>query len=133
MANKNIKSKDKVVKEYMDLLYLTPATVHTKEIAALLQNCKEISIQLWEEMNILELELPSQNSVDFESLDPSFQDPSDAAFVKSHGINTIYAITICKEDLKTTIPIFEMIVENFAGFVCADREDFAPVYAGSVK
>lgn len=133
MASKNIKSKDKVMKEYMDLLYLTTATVNAKEIAALLQSCKEISVQLWEEMNVLELELPNQNSVDFESLDPCFKAPSDAAFVKSHGIKTIYAITICKEDLKTIIPIFELIVENFAGFVCADREDFAPVYAGSAK
>lgn len=132
MANKNLNNQ-KTVKNYIDLLFMTPSEVTAKDIAALLQNSKGITLQLWEEMNVLELELPNGNSVDFESLDPGFKDPSDAAFVKNRNIRTIFAMNLCDSDLMTVTPYFDLIVEKFSGFVCADSADFTPVYSGSSK
>ncbi len=131
--NKKSGSKEKVIKEYIDLLYMTPLTITAKDISNLFEANKDFSVQLWEDMNVLELELPNDNSIDFEPLDVNLKDPSDAAFVKNRNIQTIFALALCKTDLDTVIPLFNLLVEKFQGFVCADTENFNPVYAGSSK
>lgn len=133
MAGKNKKIDTKAVKNYIELLYMTPQEVNAKDIAGIIQGTPEITAQLWEEMNILELELSNQNSVDFEPVAADFKDPSDAAFIKNRSIKTIFAINLCETDLNTVITIFEKIVGQFSGFLCADTQDFTPVYAGSSK
>jgi hypothetical protein len=131
MAHKNKKTSQLPVKNYLDLFYMSPAELNAKDIASLLKDTKEISIQLWEEMNVLEIELPNENSLDFEPIEASFQNPSDASFIKNRNIKTIFAININEADLNTVIPYFEQIVERYSGFFCADSDDFTPVYAGS--
>jgi hypothetical protein len=133
MTNKNMNSTKKTEKTYLDLLYMTPSEVKAKDIASLFHNETGLSVELWDEMNVLELELPNQNTVDFEPLSIHFKDPSDAAFVKNRNIKTIYAINLNEDDLNTVIPYFTKIVELFSGFICADTEDFTPVYVGSSK
>lgn len=118
-------------KQYTDLLYMTPSKITAKDIAELFGGTYGLTIELWAEMDVLELTLPNQNSIDFEPLDISFKNPSDAAFAKNRGISTIYYITLCQEDIPEVIPYFEQLVSQFSGFVCADSEDFTPVYAGS--
>lgn len=130
MANKNT---SKPVNNYIDLLFMTPASISAKDIAALLKDSKGITVQLWEEMNVLEFELPGGSSVDFEAIDPNFKDPSDAAFVKNRGIKTIFAINLSEADLGILSPYFDQLVTAFGGFVCADSADFNPVYSGSSK
>jgi hypothetical protein len=133
MANKNMNSKQKAVKNYIDLFYMTPSEVNAKDLAELLRGMPGITAELWEEMNVLELELSSQNSVDFEPVEVNFKDPSDASFVKNRNIKTIFAINLCEDDLKILIPYFEKMTDKYSGFVCADSADFNPVYAGSSK
>lgn len=132
MANKN-SSYQKSEKKYTDLFYMTPSDVNAKDIADLFQDTKELSVQLWEEMNVLELELANQNSIDFEPMEPAFKDPSDSAFIKNRNIRTIFAINLCEADLNIMIPYFEQLVIRFSGFVCADSADFTPIYAGTTK
>jgi hypothetical protein len=133
MAGKSKKPVQKAVKNYIELLYMTPQEIRAKDIAQILQGTPGFTAQLWEEMNILELELPNQDSVDFEPVETAFKDPSDAAFIKNRNIETIFAINLCEADLNTVIAIFENIVGQFSGFLCADSEDFTPVYVGSSK
>ena len=131
MAGKNKKVPQKEVKSYVDLLYMTPFEITAKDISTQLNNTPGINIELWEDMNIIELELSNQNTVDFEPLAVSFKDPSDAAFVKNRNIQTIFAIHLCEEDLSTVNSLFETIVGEYSGFLCADTGDFLPVYVGS--
>ncbi len=120
-------------KQYTDLLYMTPNKITAKDIAALFGGTYGLTIELWAEMDVLELVLPNQNSMDFEPVDIAFKDPSDASFVKNRGIATIYSINLCQEDIPEAIPYLEQLVDKYSGFVCADSEDFTPVYAGSSK
>lgn len=132
MSDKKQKSNNsKPVKRYLDLLYMTPNEVTAKELAGLLDCMEKVTIELWDEMNVLELELPNQNSVDFEPVEVEFKDPSDAAFVKNRNIRTIFAVNLAEEDLDIVKNIFEMIISRFAGFLCTDSVDFQPVLAGS--
>ena len=132
MKAKN-KGNQKDFKQYIDLLYMTSSQVNARDIASLFEEEKEFTIQLWEDMNIVELELSNQNFVDFEPLAPDFKDPSDAAFIKNRNIKTIFAISLCDTDLPVVTPHFDKLVDRFSGFVCADSADFTPVYSGSSK
>lgn len=132
MANKKNKNFDKETKSVdMELLYMTPSEVKAKDIAMLFQGTQGIKVELWEEMNVLELELAAGSSVDFELLDSHFSNPTDAAFIKNRGICTIFAVTLCEVDFTLIKPYLERIVEQFSGFLCADSEDFNPVFIGS--
>ena len=131
MAKKSSDSKQKITKKYIDLFYMTPSELSAKEIAVLIQENNGVHTQVWEEMNVLEVELPGESSIDFEPVEPDFKDPSDAAFIKNRNIKTIFAITICEDDISAAVPYFKQIVERYSGFVCSDSVDFNPVYAGT--
>ncbi len=133
MADKKKGYPAKASKKYIDLFYMTPNLIHAKDIADLFTTETGPSIELWEEFNVLELVLPNQNSIDFEPIDPKFKDPSDLSFVKNRSIQTIFAINLSEEDLPAATEYFKQLVAKFSGFVCADSEDFTPVYAGNSK
>jgi hypothetical protein len=133
MAKKGKVSDQKVVKNYLNLFYMTPNEVCAKDIAEFFQADKGLVIELWESMNVLELELSNQNSIDFEPVDASFRDPSDASFIKNRRIKTIFGIMLCDTDLSLAIPYFEQLVDKFGGFVCTDSDNFNPFYAGSAN
>lgn len=116
---------------YLDLLYMTPSVVNAKDIADFIKETNEITVDLWEEMNVLEIELRNHNTIDFEPVDMNFKDPSDAAFVKNRGIKTVFAVSLEEEDFAAVKACFEKIINKFSGFLCSDSADFNPVYAGS--
>lgn len=133
MTKKNHKKPmEKPIMKYHELLYMTPVIVTAKEIASLLMDHKGIKLELWEEMNILEIELPSLNTVDIEPVEVNFLNSSDAAFVKNRGIRTIFAVTLKEDDLLSVKDCFHTIIERFSGFLCTDSEDFKPIHVGSV-
>lgn len=131
MAKNKKSSPQKPIPKYIDLFYMTPSAPRAKDIALLVGEHKDLKIELWEEMNVLEVILPTGSSVDFEPMEASFEDPSDSAFIKNRGIKTIFAITLSEGDIPHVMPVFEKLVERYLGFVCADSADFTPVYAGS--
>lgn len=132
MSDKKQKpNSSKPVKHYLDLLYMSPNEVTAKELAELLKYTEKTTIELWDEMNVLELEFPNQNTVDFEPVEVYFKDPSDAAFVKNRNIRTIFAINLAEEDLETVKALFEPVISRFSGFLCTDSSDFLPVLVGS--
>lgn len=133
MGKKKMNHTEKELIKYMSLFYMTPLEVQAKDIATLLRENTELSVELWDSMNVLELVLTNNNSVDFEPVDTGFKDPSDLAFIKNRKIKTVFAITLNEKDLDAVIPCFTQLVTQYSGFVCADSPDFTPVYAGSSK
>lgn len=133
MADNKTKGKETINKNIIDLLYMTPSLVQAKDIAETFYNVKGITVQLWEEMNVLELELSNQNSIDFEPLSLHFKDPKDAAFIKEQNIQSAFLINLVESDLNSLLPYFQQLTDRFSGFVCADSADFTPLYSGSRK
>ncbi len=129
------KPANEIIKEstYIDLLYMTPYNIMARDIKDLLQGQSDLILELWDEMNILEIELPNTDHIDLESLPLPNHNPSDAAFVKERNISAIFTVNLLESDLNTVISIFEKIIVRFSGFLCADTEDFAPVYIGTSK
>lgn len=128
---KKKQESNKPVQLFLDLYYMTPSEVQAKDIAALLSDAQNITVELWSEMNVLELELPNRNTVDFEPVSVDFKDPSDKAFVKNRNIRTIFGINLAEGDLNTVKNLFGLIINQFSGFLCTDSSDFQPILAGS--
>lgn len=134
MGNKkNVQTINKSPGQTLDLFYMTPSTVKAKDIALLLKDRDQLRTELWEEMNILELEFIKGSTIDFEPLDMNFRDPSDAAFIKNRRIQTIFAVTLEKNDLPLVKELFGEIIDHYSGFLCADSEDFHPIHVGSAE
>lgn len=133
MARKSKVSNQKAKKNYLNLFYMTPNEVCAKDIAESFREDKGLVIELWEALNVIELQLSNHNSIDFEPVEASFRDPSDASFIKNRNIKTIFGITLCDTDLTSAIPYFEYLVDKFGGFVCTDSDNFNPFLTGSAK
>lgn len=131
MAKKNTNSSQKQEMSYMDLLYMTSGEVNAKDIAALFQGKKEFKVEVWDEVNVLELELSNQNSVDFEQLDINTLNSTDLDYIRNKNIHTIFSVNLCESDFNQVKAYFEQIIEAFSGFLCADTEDFNPIYVGT--
>ena len=115
-------------KEITDWFYMTPEEVTAKMISNLLQAQSNVIVELWEEMNILQLELPSKISVDFEPIIINFRDPADAEFVENRNIKTIFEVTMGEAVLQEMNEILRIIINEWDGFLCADSDDFHPIF-----
>ncbi len=114
--------------EITDWFYMTPNEVTAKMISDLIKLQNGITVDLWEEMNILQLELSNRITVDFEPIIINFKDPSDAAFVRNRKIKTIFEVTMEEAALSEMKEVLRMIFDAWDGFLCADTDDFKPIY-----
>lgn len=117
--------------EITDWFYMTPNEVTAKMISNLLQSKSNVVVDLWEEMNILQIELPNKLTVDFEPIIINFKDPSDAAFVENRNIKTIFEVTMEEAVLHEMKELLRLIFQEWDGFLCADSDDFQPIYGKS--
>lgn len=113
---------------YLELFYMSPGTVNARMIADAVKEPEGMELELWEEMNILEIKLLSGNHMDLEPVNANFKDPTDREFLEKYKIQTIYAVTICEEDLDVVKSYFGRIVSELGGFLCTDSPDFEPFY-----
>lgn len=113
-------------KELVELFFMATEQVSVKQLSGLITD-QSITVELWDELNIMELELSNQNQVDFEMITTGFSEPEDTIFLEKHNIKTIYAVTLEQSDLAIMKPYFAKLVENFGGLVCSDTQDFKPI------
>ena len=111
-----------------DWYYMTPFEVNAKMIADRLKIKGISEVELWETMNILQIELADKRTVDFEPLGYSFKDPSDAAFIRNRNIKTIFTVTLEEGTVDLFKPVLKILLEEWNGFLCADSADFKPIY-----
>ncbi len=124
--NTELDKKQKVT--ITDWYYMTPGDVNAKMIADRLKINGFSEVELWEEMNILQIELADKKTVDFEPVGYSFKDPSDVSFIKNRNIKTIFAVTLEEGNIELFRPVLKILLEEWEGFLCADSIDFKPIY-----
>ena len=110
-----------------DWFYMSTADVHAKGISDLLKANGYNEVELWEEMNILQIETPGHKCIDFEPVTYIWKDTADAAFIKDRNIKTIFAVTV-EESLESFQPVLKLLLSEWGGFFCADSPDFKPLY-----
>lgn len=115
-------------KEILYLFYMTEKEIGAKEIADSLSDIESISVELWESMNIIQIDIDGNDEIDFEYFDEGFHDEADVSFIKSRNINTVFMITCEKDVFNRSSYIFKKLINAHKGFVCTDSDDFKPVY-----
>jgi hypothetical protein len=125
VKSEKVQQKEKV-QMITDWFYMSAADVNAKEISDLLKVNGYNQIELWEEMNVLQIETNGHKSIDFEPVTYQWKDSADAAFIKNHNIKTIFAVTV--EELESFQPVIKLILNKWGGFFCADSPDFKPSY-----
>ncbi len=101
--------------------------VSAKMIAEQLEELGYTEIDVWSEINILELELAPKVTMDFEPMEP-FEEPSDVSFINENKIKTVYALTLSNGLEAAEKKAIRGILEKFNGLVCGDSDDFSPIY-----
>lgn len=101
--------------------------VTAKMIAEQLEELGYTEIDVWNEINILGLEIAPKVTMDFEPMEP-FRDPSDVAFVNENKIQTIYALTLSNGLEAEEKKAIRGILVKWNGLLCGDSDDFTPIY-----
>lgn len=128
--NKSKNSNNSKSKIITDWFYMTPSEINAKSIAQLIEAECHTPVDLWEEMNILQIELSNKETVDFESMSIDFNDESDIAFIKNRNIKTIFAVYIASGTLDDELKsILKVMFNQWNGFLCADSQDFKPIFS----
>ncbi len=113
-----------------DWFYMTPSEINAKSIAQLIEAECHTPVDLWEEMNILQIELSNKVIVDFEPMSIDFKDELDMAFINNRNIKTIFAVYIASGILEDELKsILKVMFNQWNGFLCADSQDFKPIYS----
>lgn len=121
----------------LELLYMGNKEVTVKELEEVLvegmtEEQKE-TVQIWPQIQIMEITLPSEQVVDVESMNGFMDNEEDLVFMKDNDIQTVYALTMEETALEAFAPYAEKWMTAFGGFVCSDSDDFMPMIFGSVK
>ena len=119
----NVKMKKEA--SITDWFFMCKQEITAKDIAEYLKPLNLGELDLWEELNILALEMGDRNSIDFEGLKGGFKEEDDIAFMKRHGFVTVLTVTT-SEDSTSIRGVFDGILKQFPGAFCADTEDFKP-------
>lgn len=109
-----------------DWFYMNSKKVNSTNINNSIKNISAITTEIWDDADILEIELQNKSSIDFEPLEPHFNDNNDNAFLIEHNILTLYMVTFSPEQFEEVTEIFHIIIEAIGGFFCADNEQFMP-------
>lgn len=119
-------TNEKALRKPREWLYLCPFELTVAELAQALDG-EEISVQVWNEAGVAEIELPEAKSIDFEATEADLKDDYSNAFLAEHGTKSLFYVTIDPENYQQVEQIFRLILEKKGGIICGDTEDFAPV------
>lgn len=127
MLNKKNNSSVKSDSITGDWFFMSSKEVNVRMIYDAIKEPTTISMEIWEDLNILEIELSEKESIDFEPLKPYFKDEVGDAFLKEHQVQTLFMVTFPPEHYEKVAELMRLILSKCEGFFCADSEDFTPI------
>lgn len=106
--------------------YMNSDEISVKMIADACPKEDGVDVQIWEEICVLEVEIPERKSIDFQQIETDLGDEFSNAFLQEHQIRTLFDVTIDEENYVQVEKIFTEITAKLGGFFCGDTEDFEP-------
>lgn len=123
---KNNQSISTASKEQLtEWFYMASGEVTAKDLAEVIRPLNLGELDLWEEMNILSMELKDGTTIDFEFLSGGFKDEKDKQFLVKNNYQTIFTVSISEESAAVK-ELFRKIVTVYPGGFHADSIDFMP-------
>lgn len=139
MADKKKKQKNKwkgnkgsnkvaekvTVKEYKSFLYMLPETITAKELADKLAFMERETIEVWTEVNLLELTL-EKGTLTFEDMMEDLSGAEDVALLEELKVKQVYACDYEASDAENVQKIMQCLIEAVGGILASDTENFEP-------
>lgn len=113
-----------VIEEYF---YMIPKKVTVKELVDAVSCVEEDAKEIWTELDLMELVLPTDSLI-FENMMDTFTEDGDAQFLKEHGVEVVYAVSYDTKDKAQVKAVLEELYTAFGGFMASDTEDLQPVF-----
>lgn len=107
-------------------LYLSEKEIALRNIQSVFAEDDSMQVEIWEEVEVLELALPCGRSVDIEKADITHCDEITEAYLKEHKIQCVYLITIVPDYYRESEAALKKIAQTLGGYYCADTQDFQP-------
>ena len=117
------KKKPRILEYY----YMTPEQTDAKEMTTLIKSVDEEKIDVWPELNLMEVVLDSDSLI-FQDGRECFIDPLDLQFLEERKIQSIYVVSYEEGDSAKAKTVIREILKAKGGFICSDTEDFEPMY-----
>lgn len=114
-------------KKILEFYYMTPEQTDAKELTMLIHSVDEEKVDVWQELNLLEVVLDSDSLI-FQDGRECFVDPLDLQFIEEHNIKSIYVVSYEEGDSVKARQVIKEILEAKGGFICSDTEDFEPMF-----
>ena len=113
------------VKEYRSFLYMLPENITAKELADKLDFMAKETVEVWTEVNLLELTLEN-GTLTFEDMMEDLNSTEDAALLEKLEVKRVYACDYEASDAENVQKIMKCLIEAVGGFMASDTEDFEP-------
>lgn len=107
--------------------YMQQKAVTVRDIEQALKEDDTVNVEIWEEIGVLEVEIPEQKSMDFEQTKPDLRDEYSNAWLAEHEVKSLFFVTLDAENFGKAQEIMQKITGKIGGFFCGDTEDFKPL------
>lgn len=121
------KDKKEVKPVYDSFLYLLPEQISAKEMLEKLDFLPADTLEVWTEVNLLEITTPS-GTMTFEDLMKNLR-KDDLALLEKLSVKQVYACDYSKTDAALVQKIMTVLQTAFGGKLGSDTEDFEPYLA----
>lgn len=112
-------------RHFRSFLYMLPVEADVKQLAEVLDFLGREQIEIWTEVNLLELTL-TNGTLTFEDMMAEMERPEDAALLREMEIKQVYACDYEAADALEVRHIMSALTEQLGGLLASDTEDFQP-------
>lgn len=90
---------------------------------------EKYDVEVWIAAGVSEIGVAEKTSIDIEQIGNEFRDEFSNDFVAENGIKEVFYVSFNSASFDACFPALKSAVEKLEGaFLCADSEDFNPVY-----
>lgn len=108
-------------------LFMSCQDITARNIKEFLDDDSSLSIEIWDELGILEITSGDDGTLDFEQIDVDLKDDYSNQFLADHQIKSLFFVHLNLTDTDTCHKIMRKITQHFNAFFCGDTEDFTPM------
>lgn len=110
-----------------EYFYMIPQNVCVTDLQGQIHSVREEQIEVWTELDLMEVILENDSLI-FENMLETFDDPKDQEFLKEKGICAVYAVNYNTKDKAAVKNILLELHQTFGGFMATDTDDLQPIF-----
>ena len=109
-----------------DYFLMLPVNTTAEDIKDALSSI-HTDVEIWPEVEVLEVILAEKLSMDIEKADMDLDDETILSFAEKENKPSIFYLTLRAEGYEKGLPLMKRIVQELDGVIVADTEDLTPV------